>query len=695
MNILDWNNASVTTNQPEANSIIDKYRLDLLLSVDEVCTEVRNKREARGYNSAKSFSEHIFDNVVAAIKDSSPLFPIEVFEMEFIERWTFQADIAFKSTHLLSTNKTAYLKDYCPQLISILKEVKIQGAPVFEDVKSVGIYVNAKLPADMLFKFLDQVLLLSERYGESSVWRGQDIAIDYSSPNAAKHLHAGHIRSTIIGHVLGNMYEACGYTVHRINYLNDWGGMGVLIEWLSNRTDVESYANKNDLLFDIYSTFRKAQKAADWKDVFKEYTPSEKNSISALVGNFSDYEGFLKQYDDFSKRATAQFSALEKWQDEAFAVWRKIVEWSMQDFERFYDILDIHQDYLTGEGLYAKLWKEIVMREVDNGNIVYFDHGHADTALGLIEKQLEEWTITEAAFERKKQEIRDDIWCYVVPIGDDERYVVLKKDGATIYATRDLAALEHRVRLFSPKKIVYEVGQEQQEHFDKLFRAARKLNIVSEDTKLIHVFHGFYVDEATKKKLSSRDGAANIMKLLTDTIDFFHSKYDGEDFTAEEKTHISKTLGVGSIIYNDIKKDKKSSVSISSEFNKMMLQFEESGGAYLIYASCRAKSILRKYAKPIPSASSVPLGQFKDFEVDLIKKILTFPDVIRKATQAEDPVRIAEYITSVASQFNSYYNSTPILKWDRVEQWIIIAYCVSRVIDNGLKILHVGSLERI
>jgi hypothetical protein len=137
--------------------------------VDEICTEVRNKREARGYNSTKSFSEHIFDNVVAAIKDSSPLFPIEVFEMEFIERRTFQADIAFKSTHLLSTNKSAYFKDYCPQLISILKEVKIQGSPVFEDVKSVGIYVNAKLPANILFKFLDQVLLLGERYGESSV----------------------------------------------------------------------------------------------------------------------------------------------------------------------------------------------------------------------------------------------------------------------------------------------------------------------------------------------------------------------------------------------------------------------------------------------------------------------------------------------------------------------------------------------
>lgn len=204
MNVLDWNNIPVIPNQPEASSIIDIYRQNLLLTVDKTCAEVRGRREAKGYNSVKSFSEHIFDNIIAAVKDSSPLFPIDIFEMEFIERWTFQADIAFKSTHLLSTNKSAYFKDYCPQLVSILKEVKIQGTPVFEDVKAVGIYVNAKLPADMLFKFLDQVLLLGEDYGESSGWRGQDIAIDYSSPNAAKH-----VMLAILDLLLSDIYSKC------------------------------------------------------------------------------------------------------------------------------------------------------------------------------------------------------------------------------------------------------------------------------------------------------------------------------------------------------------------------------------------------------------------------------------------------------------------------------------------------------
>ncbi len=372
------------------------------------------------------------------------------------------------------------------------------------------------------------------------------------------------------------------------------------------------------------------------------------------------------------------------------------MNWSIEDFERFYHILGIHQDYLTGESLYAQSGKDLVMREVSKGNVIFFDSVHAETALNSARQELETGAITSEAFDKKKEEILADIGCYVVPLERGERYVVLKKDGSTIYATRDLAALEHRFKEFTPKKLIYEVGQEQQEHFDKLFRAARKLGLVPEETILLHIYHGFYVDEATKKKLSSRDGASNIIKLLNDTIQYFLAKYEGnDDFTSDEKDYIAKTLGVGSIVFNDVKKDKKSSVPISSDFYKMMRQFEESGGAYLIYTSCRAKSILRKYAQLLPEISSVAPGEFKDVEVDLMKEILSFPEIVKKAAENEDPVKIADCILGIASLFNSYYNSTPILKGNSVQRGVILAHSVSIVIDNGLRLLHVGTLERI
>ena len=651
---------------------IEAYRADLLKEIERIRDGVRKKRADRGYVSEPAFLDGVHAFLRSELGKSSPDFPFGSFEVDFIEkRGNFDADIVFKSTALLSADKAAYMGEQCPKLAELLKGVKKDGEPFFEDVRTVGIYVNAKLRPKHLFFALGRVLSLDGKFGESTAGKGRDIVIDYSSPNAAKHLHAGHIRSTIIGHVFGNIYEACGYTVHRVNYLNDWGGMGFLMEGLSRRTDtdIESYENKNDLLFEIYSAFRKAEKTA----------PSD------------------TEFVEFSRKANEKFAALERGEEGEYRIWKKIVDWSMADFERFYDILGIHQDYLTGESLYAKSGKDLVLEKVASGkgSVVFFDSKEADKAIALLAKSFESGEIAEEVYERKKEEVFADIGSYVVPLDNGERYVVLKKDGSTIYATRDLAALDHRIRVFSPVKVVYEVGQEQQEHFDKLFRSAKAMGIAS-GVELVHVYHGFYVDEATKKKLSSRDGASNIMKLLTDTIAYFRSKYDGSDeFSESEKDHLAKVLGVGSVVFNDIKKDRKSSVAISADFEKMMKSFEESGGAYLIYASCRAKSILRKYAKGVPNISDIKVENLQDIEVDLIKKILSFPEVVKRAGAADDPVRIAEFITNLAALYNSYYNSVPILKGNAVEQGIAISKCVSTVIDNGLDILHVGTLERI
>ena len=390
---------------------------------------------------------------------------------------------------------------------------------------------------------------------------------------------------------------------------------------------------------------------------------SEKAEIVKLIGSFENYEEFSEKYSACIARANEKFAKLENGDDATFDSWKQIVEWSMEDFERFYKLLGIHQEYLTGESLYAQAGKDFVMQKVTVGGAVFFDEKAAEKATALLQIKAQTEEFTEEVLARKTEEIASDIGCYVIPLENGERYVVLKKDGSTIYATRDLAAIEHRTEVFAPKKIIYEVGQEQQEHFDKLFRASRTLKIVSEDTELAHIYHGFYVDETTKKKLSSRDGASNIIKLLQDTISYFYHKYDeNTEFTEEEKQNAAKVLGVGSIIFNDIKKDKKSSVAISSDLNRMMLQFEESGGAYLVYASCRAKSMLRKYGKTLPKIEEIELKEFKDIEVDLIKKILAFPDAVKRAMLADDPVKIADSITNIASQFNSYYNSTPILK---------------------------------
>ena len=233
-----------------------------------------------------------------------------------------------------------------------------------------------------------------------------------------------------------------------------------------------------------------------------------------------------------------------------------------------------------------------------DGTILLFNSDEIEKAKEAVRNDT---ALTEKQKNKLLEEIDRDLGSYVVPLKNHERYVILKGSEATIYATRDIATLAFRMETYQPSRIVYEVGQEQADHFNKLFESGRTLGIVPESVELTHVYHGFYVDESGKK-LSSRDGASDIVSLITRSIEYFRMRYrDSTDFSESEKDHIARSLAVGSIVYNDIKKDKKSSVTMGKNFETMVKGFEESGGAYIVYTACRAKSILRKYGKPVPS----------------------------------------------------------------------------------------------
>ncbi|MDQ1344150.1 MAG: Arginine--tRNA ligase, partial [Patescibacteria group bacterium] len=406
-------------------------------------------------------------------------------------------------------------------------------------------------------------------------------------------------------------------------------------------------------LFGIYSTFRKGQKFAGSADEYAKMTDDDANELAPIFGDVSTFGKMAASFADFKAKSDARFAGLESGDDADFADWQKIIAWSMEDFERFYAILDIRQDYLTSEALYAGLGRGLVKESVAAGSVVLFDRTRADRAIASVNAERADGTLSDEVADKLVGEIEADVGAYVVELENRERYVVLKGNESTIYATRDLAALKHRAETFEPVKIVYEVGQEQQDHFQKLFESAKEIGF-GVGIDLCHVYHGYYVNEETKKKLSSRDGASNIMKLLTDTVAYFEAKYDGsEEFSKEEKRRTARALGVGSIVFNDLKRDKKSPVGISNDTEKTIRAFEEAGGAYVIYASCRAKSILRKYGKPVAGVAEIMAGggeklELLDVEADLIKKLLDFPNVVERAAAGDDPVRVTEYLLALS-----------------------------------------------
>jgi arginyl-tRNA synthetase len=611
---------------------LDKIRQELDRKTKETREAVRKNRADRGYVELGLYPTSRLENEIK----------FHDIELEFIDRDQFGADIAVKSPALLKEKGSrAYMETDVPELIEIIKRSALTKEGIVTNVSSKGIYVNLKLSDKFIFETLTLVGQLGARYGESDVHEGENVVVDYSSPNVAKHLHAGHIRSTIVGHVISNIYEAAGYTAHRMNWINDWGGFGVFLEGYKRWSDrMKDFKTPNDFLYSIYLDYRRMEADAEMGEEKK------------------------KVFDEFSGAVAEQFRKLESGDPESVALWRRMVRWSLDEFDQFYDLLGIHQDYVVGESFYAKRGESLVEKGLKDGKVVIED-GAA-----------------------------------VVPLGEaDDKFVLRRADGSTIYSTRDLATIEHRVETFDPVTLSYVVGQEQTEHFSKLFATAEKLGICDrKKVALKHLALGHYIGAETKKKISSREGAQNVISLIDTTLEYFRKKYDGKsEFTDEEKESTARKLAIGSISFNDVRKDKKLPVEISSDLDKVLREFEESGGAYLMYASARARSILRKCDSPMPEIKDVVPEELEPAEINLIKMVNNYPRIVLQAAEFDNPAVVAGYLLDLAHGYNGYYENYQVMidKKLAYPHRLVITGAVAQVIDNGLRLLHAEGPERI
>lgn len=622
-----------------------------------------------------------FDDVIKNVDD---------IELTYVDRNKFDADLSIKVPALLQKYKKSYIKEIVPKLLDFLQNSSLVKNNIIKKLDSIWIYLNITLNDWFLFSCISEILQKQEKYWENDLKKWKDIVVDYSSPNVAKHLHAGHIRSTIIGHVLSNIYEKNGYTVHRVNHINDWGGFWYLIEWYNRWKDsLPDFENKNDLLFFIYTIYRTWEKASKSLEEFEK-----KDEKLSYFWEFNSWDDFKKLFKDFVLAWQARFKELEKWEKEIVELWQEMVSWSLEDFSRFYNLLWIHHDYVIWESFYAKMWVDLVFDLEKKWLVVKYDENLAKKDLEKLEKKLKNEEIDEKYFENLKKEIENDIWAYIIDLWNFERFVVLKKDKSSIYATRDLAAILYRAKTFSPEKIIYEVGQEQAEHFDKLFKSAKKLGLKDIDFK--HIYHWFYVDAITKKKLSSRDWASNVIKLIEESIKYFEKKYENNDsFTEQEKKEIAYKLAIWSIIFNDIKQDKKNPVSIYWDLQKTFEIFEESWGAYVLYSIARANSILDKIKIDL-NPENINFDKLENIEKIILLELTRFPLVVKQAFENHNPAIIIDFVLNLSRAYNSYYNSFRVIEKDEVIIYrAFITKWVSIVLKNALKICNIESINRI
>ncbi|ETA04402.1 arginyl-tRNA synthetase [Frankia sp. CcI6] len=620
-------------------------------------------------------------------------------EIELISREKFGADVTVKMPMLLKeAGAKEFVRTYIPRAIEALQVEELKK--VISEATAKGIYINLTLSDNWLAQAVQGINSLGDRFGENDSAARRTLIIEYSSPNVAKKLHAGHVRSTIIGHVLGNLHQACGALVYRLNHINDFGGFGFMLEGFRRFGDMFPAAmTENDRLLEIYAIRRALERVVASGGGLGGASESDAAVLQRYFPGVDSKDALESAFKGYVEASDARFARLEGGDSEEVELWSKMVDWSLADFRSFYEALDIHIDFTIGESFYFQAGNEVIETALRDGRAFEFTESRLREEIAKIEQAMSAGEITSAVRDRTVEFARKDLGAIVVPLPGNERFVVRRSDGRSIYATRDVGAIKLRRDIFDPSGIYYVVGQEQRVHFARLFQAVEVLGIASRDElDLRHIYFGFYVDEKTGRKLSSRDSVAGVNDLLKMSFEHFWKRSaERGTMTEEELSVAAQQLAVGSLVFNDLKQDMKTTVAMArGDLSPTLTAFEKSGGPYVVYTACRARAILRKWGKPVPSLVDLTHFEVSDQEAQLILRLQELPSKITRATGEDSPAILVRYLLDLAALYNSYYTTSPVLAGEAANEFrLMITRAVQYTLVNGLRLCHVECPPKI
>lgn len=500
-------------------------------------------------------------------------------------------------------------------------------------------FINLTLKADYLLGQL-RSSQGSDRLGIDPVAQPQRILVDFSSPNIAKEMHVGHLRSTIIGDVLARVLEFLGHNVLRLNHVGDWGTQfGMLITHL-REVAPEALTNANAIdLGDLVAFYQKAKKRFDEDENFKERSRQE---VVRLQGGDPD-----------SHRA-----------------WQLLCDQSRREFQKIYDLLDI-QLTERGESFYNPLLSEVVS---------------ALEAAGLLVEDAGARCVFLDGFVNKD--------------GNPLPLIVQKSDGGYNYATTDLAAIRYRTTQDRADRIIYVTDSGQANHFAQVFQVAERAGWVPAGVELVHVPFGLVLGE-DGKKLKTRSGDTPKLKdLLTEAIE--RSRADLEQrLQSEERSEspefieqVAQIVGLSAVKYADLSQNRTSSYAFSYD---KMLALQGNTAPYMLYAYARIQSISRKGEIDFQNLDSAELILSDESEWALLKHILRLDEVLEAIAVELMPNRLCEYLFELSKKFNKFYDRCPVLNAaepDRTSR-LVLCDATARTLKLGLNLLGIAVLDRI
>jgi arginyl-tRNA synthetase len=521
-----------------------------------------------------------------------------------------------------------------------LAELITQNLPTSDFISKTEIagpgFINFFVNPNFIEKQIDKAYS-DDKLSLVSAADPQTIVIDYSSPNLAKEMHVGHLRSSVIGDAVARTLEIQGHHIVRQNHVGDWGTQfGMLLAYM------EELRAKGE--------------------------PIE-NNLANLEQFYRAAKGRFDESEDFATRARHLVVELQSGNEECLTLWKEFNEISLSHCQATYDRLGVSltREDVRGESTYNEDLA-VVVADLDKQ--------------GLLQESQGAKCVFLESFKNKD--------------GEPLPVIIQKKDGGFLYATSDLAAMRYRQNELNADRVLYFVDARQGLHFQQVFEVARLAGFVKQETSLEHMPFGTVMGEDGRPFKTRSGTVAKLADLITEAEVRAYElvKEKNQDMDEETLRHIASVVGISSVKYADLSKNRTSDYTFSFD---SMLSFEGNTAPYLLYAYTRVSSIFNKADVKMDSITT-PVSLTEEKEIDLANKLIQFNEIINQVAKQGMPHFLCAYLFELAGLFSSFYEACPILSAETESQKqsrLKLAALTAKTLKQGLSLLGINTLERM
>ncbi|HTA94991.1 MAG TPA: arginine--tRNA ligase [Verrucomicrobiae bacterium] len=551
----------------------------------------------------------------------------------------------YQSNALMSLAKQRKLN---PRQLAENVLAKLDVSEICEKVEIAGAgFLNFRLKNSVLAQTLEAAARGEHLFFEKSS-SPKTVVIDFSSPNVAKPMHVGHIRSTGIGDALQRTLRLLGHQIISDNHIGDWGTQfGKLL--------------------------------LGWKQIL-DRSALERDAIAELERLYKIINAECDANPARLEEAKAELVKLQAGDAENISIWKEMIRLSQIQFDTIYSRLGVKFDFALGESFYNPWLGEVV-----NDLLAKKIARESEGAIGVF---------SDGSLSPKEDPFlvnRDGEW---IP----DPALVRKSDGGFNYTTTDLATVDYRLKTWSPNEIVYAVDDRQSGHFKKLFLiVARWKPDAARSTKLIHVGFGKILGD-DGKPFKTRSGDTVKLGDLLDEAEARAFKIVSEkssDLSEAQRKEIARVVGIGAVKYADLLPNRQSDYIFSWD---KMLALQGNTAPYLLYAYARIKSIFRKLENPESRIQNPELKLAAPEEIALAKHLLNFGLTLEAVAEEYRPNFLCNYLFELAGKFTSFYENCPVLKAESEalrDSRLILCDLTARVLKQGLETLGIETVEQM